>query len=382
MSRGRRWVQLIIVYLAVSAVAYLSFVVWESHGAYRFVKTPGRGWSGQVHRRDVELGFAPIAGARGAHLFPTGPDLPMRYDREGFRVPVAADDHRPRKRPLILALGGSFTYGDATPAEETYPYRVARALDGSALNAGVCSYGLSQMLILARRLVVEHRPDYLLVQYSPWLLRRALSPFAPSYVGKLTNPYFYEDGDRFSLQPPVFATAVFDYPLSDYREGEPSAAEFLAFVGEVGLPLLVREHLGMISYHTRRALGVLPRPSRNYEGVLRAAYAEIAEIATEQGARVFVVLLDAAGQPARFPGVEPNAPLKVIDAQRALVSRLRAPSRRDFLRQYGHWRGDPPELVDQHPNSKAHAIIAEAIIEGIRGEQGTDRADPDTLSIQ
>ncbi len=382
MSRGRRWAMVIVVHLGVLAAAYLSFVAWESHGAYRFVKTPGRGWSGQVHRGDVELGFAPIAGARGAHLFPTGPDLPMRYDREGFRVPVGADEQRPRKRPLILALGGSFTYGDATPAEETYPYLVAQALGGGAINAGVCSYGLSQMLILARRLVVEHRPDYLLVQYSPWLLRRALSPFAPSYLGKLTNPYFYEDGGRFSLQPPVFPTVVFDYPLTAYRAGEPSAREFLAFVGEVGLPLLVREHLGMISYHVRRALGLLPRPSRDHEGVLRAVYSEIAEIAAGQGARMFVVLLDGAGEQAHFPRVEPDAPLRVIDAQAALLSRLPEPTRRAFLRQYGHWRGDPPELVDPHPNARAHAIIAEAILEGIRGERGSARADPDTLSIQ
>jgi hypothetical protein len=368
MSRSGRWVVIILVDLAVLTMAYLSFVAWEIHGAYRFVKTPGRGWSGQVHRADVELGFAPIPGARGAHLFASGPEIPMRYDGEGFRVPVGDAEGGPRRRPLVLALGGSFTYGDATPAEKTYPYRVAKALDGSAINAGVCSYGLSHMLILARRLVVEHRPDYLLVQYSPWLVKRGLSPFAPSYFGRLTNPYFYEDGDEFSLQPPVFPTVVFDYPISDYREGESSVRQFFAFFGEIGLPLLVREHRGMIGYHTRRALGVLPRPSRDYEGVLRAAYGEIAEIAAEQGTRAFIVLLDGAGQAAEFPAVAPNAPLAVIDAQAALLSRLDEITPRAFLRKYGHWRGDPPQLVDPHPNAQAHAIIARTILKGIRGE--------------
>ena len=368
MRRISRWVLVVLINLTALAAAYLSFVVWESYGVYRFVKTPGRGWSGQVHRADVELGFAPIPAARGAHLFPIGPEIPMRYDGEGFRVPVEADGDRPRRRPLVLALGGSFTYGDATPAEKTYPYRVAKALDGSAINAGVCSYGLSHMLILARRLVVEHRPDYLLVQYSPWLVKRALSPFAPSYFGKLTNPYFYEDGNDFSLQPPVFPTVVFDYPISDYRAGESSARQFFSFVDEVGLPLLVREHLGMVGYHTRRALGVLPRPSRDYEGALRAAYAEIAEIAAEHGARMFIVLLDGAGQQAEFPAATPNAPLAVIDAQAALLSRLDEISPQAFLRKYGHWRGDPPQLVDPHPNAKAHAIIARAILKGIPGD--------------
>jgi hypothetical protein len=368
MSRVGRWALVILVNLAVLAMAYLSLIVWESYGAYRFLKTPGRGWSGQVHRADAELGFAPIPAARGAHLFPTGPEIPMRYDGEGFRVPVGADEDRPRRRPLVLALGGSFTYGDATPAEKTYPYRVAKTLDGSAINAGVCSYGLSHMLILARRLVVEHRPDYLLVQYSPWLVKRALSPFAPSYFGKLTNPYFYEDGDGFRLRPPVFPTVVFDYPISEYRAGESSTRQLLGFVGEVGLPLQVREHRGMIGYHARRALGVLPPPSRDYEGVLRAGYAEIAEIAAERGTRTLIVLLDGAGQQAEFPAVASNAPVTVIDAQAALLSQLDETTPRAFLRKYGHWRGDPPQLVDPHPNAKAHAIIAKAILKGIRGE--------------
>jgi hypothetical protein len=227
------------------------------------------------------------------------------------------------------------------------------------------------MLILARRLAVEHRPDYLLVQYSPWLLQRAVSPFAPSYFGKLTNPYFYEDGDGFSLHPPVFPTVLFDYPISDYRTSEASASELFAFVSEVGFPLLVREHLGMISYRARRLLRILPRPSHDYEAVIRAAYTEIAEIAAAQHARMFVVLLDDAGERAYFPGAEPNAPFEVIDAQGALLSRLHAPTPRAFLRQYAHWRGDPPQLVDVHPNSKAHAIIAEAVLEGIRGERAS-----------
>jgi hypothetical protein len=73
----------------------------------------------------------------------------------------------------VLALGCSFTYGAATNAENTYPYLVGQRLAGTTRNAGVSSYGLSQMMILAKRLVPAYKPDYLLVQYSPWLVDRS-----------------------------------------------------------------------------------------------------------------------------------------------------------------------------------------------------------------
>jgi hypothetical protein len=363
---------LILVNVTVLLVVYFGYAVFESYGIYRSLKTPRRGWSGQVHRVDPKLGFAPVSSARGAHIFPIGPELPMRYDREGFRIPVGAQESQLRRRPLLLALGGSFTYGDATPAEKTYPYRIAQALDGGVINAGVCGYGLSQMLILARRLVPEHRPDYLLVQYSPWLWQRAVSPFAPSYYGKLTSPYFYRDGGRLGLHPPAFPAVLFDYPIGDYRASEASFGEFFAFVGEVGFPLVAREQLGMLSYHARRLLRILPRPADDHEAVIRAVYTEIAQIAIEQNARMIVVLLDKAGEEAHFPGAEANASFEVVDAQAALLSRLHPSNPGAFLRRYAHWRGDPPQLVDVHPNPRAHAIIAEAVIDAVRGEPVTD----------
>jgi hypothetical protein len=55
---------------------------------------------------------------------------------------------------------------------------------------GVSSYGLSEMMVLAKRLVPIQKPDYLLVPYSPWLVGRAQSPFAPTYFGSVVTPYF------------------------------------------------------------------------------------------------------------------------------------------------------------------------------------------------
>ncbi len=49
----------------------------------------------------------------------------------------------------MLTLGCSFTYGAANHAEDTFSYLVGNYFGGSTKNAGVSSYGLSQMVINA-----------------------------------------------------------------------------------------------------------------------------------------------------------------------------------------------------------------------------------------
>ena len=163
-----------VVYVAYLAAAglgfsYLLLIGQRAFSAYSFLKSDHLGFRGQVHRADPELGFAAVPGAQGFHVFPVGPPFPMRYDAEGFRIPASQAPDAVRRRPLVLALGCSFTYGDGCRAEDVYPQLVAAELGGTALNAGKCAYGLSQMLLLARRLIPQYKPDYVLVQFSTWL---------------------------------------------------------------------------------------------------------------------------------------------------------------------------------------------------------------------
>jgi lysophospholipase L1-like esterase len=37
----------------------------------------------------------------------------------------------------------------------------------------------------------------------------------------------------------------------------------------------------------------------------------------------------------------------------------------DYQLAYGHWRGEPPQLLDTHPNAVAHGRIAEAILQAL-----------------
>jgi hypothetical protein len=363
ISRGRRAVLLLILYsltAVVAAALYLGFTALRTRPIYRNIKMGQRGWRGRVHKADPLLGFVPIPNSAGAEIMPVGPEVAMRYDGEGFRVPVTTFRFR-APRPLLLTLGCSFTYGAATPAEETYPYLVAQSLGGTVRNAAVCSYGLSQMLLLARRLVPKYRPDDLIVQYSPWLVERAQDPFAPTYFARLPVPYFYDDRG-LALHPPVFRTKLMDLPTDRYRTTPRNAADFGSFLWHVGLPLFLHDDGNMILYRARRLTGSLPPPAANGNEIERRVYAEMGQIARDNRARLVIVIMGRKAAPVPVADHLFPADAVVVDAQAALLAHLRRIDDAEYARSYAHWRGVPPRQVHDHPNPAAHRIIADAIV--------------------
>lgn len=188
--------------LAAITLVFVTYAAKSTVPLYAWTKANQSGWKGKLYTADAELGFAYIPNSQGAEKIPMGPDIPTRFDELGFRVPVGIDASS-SQRPLVLALGCSYTYGAKVCAEDAYPYLVGLSLNGTSKNGGVSSYGLSQMLISAMKFVPVLKPDYLLVQFSPWLVSRATTPFAPSHFGELPVPFFYEKDQGFALYPPV-----------------------------------------------------------------------------------------------------------------------------------------------------------------------------------
>lgn len=364
MTRRNKLFALVLLYIGVLVLAYVGFVTYRGVRLYTYLKAKERGWHGDVHQPDPRLGYAPIPGAQGAHVFPVGLDLGMRYDRQGFRVPVDQLERRPRSRPLILTLGGSFTYGDATPAEQTYPHLVASGLGGTELNAGVPGYGLAQMMLLAQSLIPRHRPDFVLVQYSPWLAERAISGFAPTYTGRLPTPYFFEREGQFELHEPSFMTNIFDRPIWQYRDGEAGLAEASRFIVRTAGPMILEEDWNLTHHHVKRFLGFTPRPSANAEAVVEAVYEEISRVAQKNGAEVLIVVIGRTPEAVTVPaGLEELG--QVVDAHGAMLSRLPERDLDSYREVFGHWRGSPPTLVDGHPNPVAHQIIADSLLRAI-----------------
>ena len=355
---------MLLITLAIPSAVYFGFTVYRTAGLYNYVKSNQRGWTGHVHKVDAELGFAPVPNSQGAHVFPIGPDIPMRYDSHGFRVPMQSTSDRPDRRPVILALGCSFTYGDATYAEDTFPFITAEHLGGTALNAGVCSYGLSQMLVLARKIVPRTRPDYLLVQYSTWLVDRSISPFASSFYGKMPSPYFYR-ADTLSIEPPAFRTVCFDLPIDGFRNRPIGINDFFSFLRLVGIPLFVHDDFEMILWRIKKIRGSVPRPAQDKSDVIRYVYAEFAKLAAESNAKLVIVVLGVDHNPVETPtGLFPGNAI-VVNAHQSLIDSLQVVTETEYEREYAHWRGVPKRNVDYHPNERAHRIIAEAIVHKI-----------------
>jgi hypothetical protein len=358
-------------------ILYSGWILYRTNEAYEFLKTSPKAWSGNVHKEDPELGYASIPDSEGT-ISLMGESIPVRYDRNGFRVTANKVSTDKYKRPLYLFLGGSFTFGDSCRAENAYPYLVVEQLGGEAINAGYCSYGLAQMLLLAGDLIPKHKPDYVIVQYSPWLVHRAASAFAPTYVGELPTPYFYETSGALGIANPPYLTKIFSLPIADYRKMERGIRDFLSFMVNVSIPLFTYDDYNKALSSVKMRFGYLPDPSRNKIGIKHYAYREISRVCKENNCEMIVVTMgNYLKDKVIYEKFDIGDHVSVVSADKYLKNHILRQEKvfsLDLLeRYYAHWRSNGIEYVsvDSHPNPLAHGIIANAIIEKIQGLRDT-----------
>ena len=337
-------------------LGYLGSVAVRARGLFSDVRGGRHGVSGVIHRPDRELGFAAIPGARGEHVLPVGSPIPTQYDEHGFRVPLG-EERRELVRPYYLTLGCSYTYGEACEAQEAYSHVLAQQLGGTELNAGVCAYGLSQMLLRGQKLIPEWKPEFVVVQYSPWLTRRATTCFAPTHAFRLPVPYFAdaEDG-AVILCPPVFSCRE-SIDFSPYEESG-GGSGYASFLLEVGLPLFVHDDWHYLAFRAASALNFVPSPTQRLDVVVAHVYGAIRDLCREHGAKMIVVVLGRGPWPVEIPPELFALEVPILDAQAELIALLPTPDEASYRSEYGHYRGEPPVYVDWHPNPRAHALIA------------------------
>lgn len=360
--------------VAVIAIFYCITLAVRGAGLYADVtslekkRMEGQGrYTGSFGRFDPVLGYVLLENGSGAWLIYDGSPVPFYHDDEGRRVAKGVKrGFQGKKHPRVLFLGDSFTYGELVSAEDAFPARVAAELNGESINAGVPGYGLAQMVLLEKRLLAKYKPDYVVVQYSDWMAGRSMSGFATDREGQIMAPYIFESGDDLGIAPVPFNPPESFVPLlTKYKNAKPSLWNKIAFIGRVGFPFYVKRDFGLSLLRIRQATGLSPRPSANPDKVIRFGYAEMDRIARENGAQLVILALGNA-QPLNVPGQLFPRGVAGVNAWRAMVEQLAAPTSDEYMARYYLARGNPPRPVDAHPNEQAHAIIGGLVAERIR----------------
>jgi len=374
LSLRKRLLVAVLIFLLTFCMGYLVWGAYRSGRLYIQIKSAGHGWTTPVNMHDPVLGYRPLPNVDSMEMFPCGGRVPVYQDEEGFRVSAAGVQSSSGKRPFVLALGCSFTFGTGCAAEEAFPFLVAKGFNGTALNAGVEGYGLAQMLLRARELIPKHRPEYVLIEYAPWIVERSTGyASAPEAYGCTSRPYFAvtPDGGYFPA-PPAFATNFFNLNISGYVEGKMRPVEFASFVFSIGLPLWSYSDLQLTLFSVKRTLHLLPSPVPGSDDLVKAVYAELGELCRENGSRMIVVVVGSGGVPPEqmshnhIEALRSVGSITLVDAYAALYARLYPPTAQEYEKIYGIWGCTPPRLVDRHPNPHAHQVIAETVLRSLR----------------
>lgn len=368
MSLKKKLLFALLPALAVCALAYLGFFFQRSFAIYEYMKSGQRVLQGKMFENDPVMGFAPIPCGEGTQLN-QGYDTPVKFDSRGFRIVVGEDCNRPLNRPLVLSLGCSFTFGHGVSAKDTFTRLVADGLNGTDLNAGMPSYSLAHMVLQAEKLVPQYKPDYCLVQYSPWLADRALTVYGTSYPAKLGQPYLSREraGD-VRLSPPLFKTITFDLPFDRYHNEQRGVAEFLSLLAHVAAPMILHDDMVELEVDAGVLAGAAPNPLslKDRQAAVDFAYQRIQKICTGNHVQMVVVEIlppDLAYANLKLPKLDQAI---IVDTRQGLFAPLDQKTTEAYYEAYGQRSGSPSKVVDKHPNELAHRIIAEQILEAIR----------------
>ena len=365
---------------------YTAWLGFRSLGLYRQYKESGHGWERPVRTFDPALGFRALPNVQSTEYFRHGYSVDVRQDANGFRVPVKDVALPLESAAKVMALGCSFTFGSGVLAEETFAYRVADAVEGTCLNAGVEGYGLAHMVLQTPELLTTHKPGIVLVEYAPWLVERALQPVAPTAARwTIPSPYvILDDNSQYAIHPPVFETTYFELPIGNYVRGPGSIVEAISFSRRVGVPLWFNSDRHALGYAWGTWRGNYPKAAERRPELVAWAYGEIARACEENNARMIVVVLGDGGVlPEQLPADELAAlnaieGITVVNAYAALFSPLESPTSSAYEAAYGIRNGTPPVLIDRHPNVVAHRIIAQTVIDALRLEANGGLESPAT----
>ncbi len=207
------------------------------------------------------------------------PGVVIRAPKKSRNITMTIGDHGTRanggperaERPLALAVGDSFTFGDEVNDEEAWPAVLQQLSAGRVINAGVPGFGLDQAVLRAEQLAPIYKPDLIVVSFIPHDVTRC----ELSYWYGRAKPYFDigPDGLRYHaahvppaslfapLQQVLSGSVAVDLYLSDsfYWEGPEMVVEH-----ERGIEVacLLMQRLAALGRSRQARIVVLAQPQQ------------------------------------------------------------------------------------------------------------------------
>jgi len=104
----------------------------------------------------------------------------------------------PAARPLAVATGDSFAFGDGVSDHESWPAVFEQLSGYRVINGGVPGYGVDQAVLRAEQLAAVYEPQLIVLGFIPHDVLRC----EMSYWSGHPKPYFEIDGSALRLHPP------------------------------------------------------------------------------------------------------------------------------------------------------------------------------------
>lgn len=336
---------------------------------YEYVKKPARGMEGKFFMADNWLGHRVIPNQHGFHTFYINETahgkVPIYTNNSGCRAPQNQEQFM-QSDTIHLFLGCSFTWGDYNIAEETYPYMVSKQLGNNYLNAGVSAYGLAQMQLKCNELMKTHHFKYVFVQYSPWLIDRAVDKYGPTFFGYRPYPYVAKNDTGCYLHAPFFNSSMYDVPIDYFKTSPFGFADKLKFIYQVGIPVLVKDYLKKIFYDNCVRLRLLPNADYKREEVVNYTYSQIYNACKANGAQMVIVKFLA--EDTLLNHFKYLHQVTVVNADSVLNAAIPATDfYTHYKKTYCHtvWDGKDTVVYDEHFNYHAHQLITRSILSAL-----------------
>jgi hypothetical protein len=118
----------------------------------------------------------------------------------------------PAERPVMLAVGDSFAFGDGVNDDESWPAVLEQLSGTRVVNAAVPGFGLDQAVLRAEQLAEVYAPDTIIVSFIPHDVLRC----EMSYWSGHPKPYFEIDANGLELRPAPVPPSSMLTPLKSF----------------------------------------------------------------------------------------------------------------------------------------------------------------------